>query len=249
MVPTYSLPGHVRFNDALDAGARGKLAARQRGSAGRRVPAVHRRHDRRVEGRDAHAPQPRRERAADRGLGAAGAHRHQPRPGAGAADLHLRAAALPRVRADRELPRRHPARHAERADREPARHPGLRRRSSPSTGSTCIPGVNTLFNALAENPDFQKLDFSSMRISNGGGMAVQQAVAEKWLKLTGVPIVEGYGLSETSPVATCNPIHVARVQRHDRPAVPEHRDRDPRRRGAAACRSASRARSRSAARR
>ncbi len=69
-----------------------------------------------------------------------------------------------------------------------------------------IPGVNTLYNALAENPDFQKLDFSSLRISNGGGMAVQKAVAEKWLKLTGVPIIEGYGLSETSPVATCNPI-------------------------------------------
>jgi len=69
-----------------------------------------------------------------------------------------------------------------------------------------IPGVNTLYNALAENPDFQKLDFSSLRIANGGGMAVQQAVAEKWLKLTGVPIIEGYGLSETSPVATCNPI-------------------------------------------
>jgi long-chain acyl-CoA synthetase len=69
-----------------------------------------------------------------------------------------------------------------------------------------IPGVNTLFNALAENPDFQKLDFSSLRISNGGGMAVQKAVAEKWLKLTGVPIVEGYGLSETSPVATSNPV-------------------------------------------
>jgi long-chain acyl-CoA synthetase len=69
-----------------------------------------------------------------------------------------------------------------------------------------IPGVNTLFNALAESPDFQKLDFSSLRISNGGGMAVQRAVAEKWLKLTGVPIVEGYGLSETSPVATSNPV-------------------------------------------
>jgi long-chain acyl-CoA synthetase len=69
-----------------------------------------------------------------------------------------------------------------------------------------IPGVNTLFNALAENPDFQKLDFSSLRISNGGGMAVQRAVADKWLKLTGVPIIEGYGLSETSPVATSNPV-------------------------------------------
>jgi long-chain acyl-CoA synthetase len=69
-----------------------------------------------------------------------------------------------------------------------------------------IPGVNTLFNALAENPEFQKLDFSSLRISNGGGMAVQKAVADKWIRITGVPIVEGYGLSETSPVATSNPV-------------------------------------------
>jgi long-chain acyl-CoA synthetase len=69
-----------------------------------------------------------------------------------------------------------------------------------------IPGVNTLYNALAENPEFRKLDFSSLRISNGGGMAVQRAVSEKWLSITGIPIIEGYGLSETSPVATCNPI-------------------------------------------
>jgi long-chain acyl-CoA synthetase len=69
-----------------------------------------------------------------------------------------------------------------------------------------IPGVNTLFNALAENPDFQKLDFSSLRIANGGGMAVQKAVSDKWRSITGVPIIEGYGLSETSPVATSNPV-------------------------------------------
>jgi len=69
-----------------------------------------------------------------------------------------------------------------------------------------MPGVNTLFNTLAEHPDFQKLDFSNLRISNGGGMAVQKAVADKWIKLTGVPILEGYGLSETSPVATSNPV-------------------------------------------
>jgi len=67
-----------------------------------------------------------------------------------------------------------------------------------------IPGVNTLFNALAENAEFRKLDFSSLRICNGGGMAVQKAVADKWIQITGVPIVEGYGLSETSPVATSN---------------------------------------------
>ena len=69
-----------------------------------------------------------------------------------------------------------------------------------------IPGVNTLFNGLAENAEFRKLDFSSLRIANGGGMAVQKAVSDKWLALTGVPIVEGYGLSETSPVATTNPV-------------------------------------------
>jgi long-chain acyl-CoA synthetase len=69
-----------------------------------------------------------------------------------------------------------------------------------------LPGVNTLYNALLENAAFRQLDFSSLRVANGGGMAVQRATSERWLKLTGVPIVEGYGLSETSPVATCNPI-------------------------------------------
>jgi long-chain acyl-CoA synthetase len=67
-----------------------------------------------------------------------------------------------------------------------------------------FPAVNTLFNALANDADFARLDFSGLVVSNGGGMAVQQATAEKWLKVTGCPIVEGYGLSETSPVATSN---------------------------------------------
>ena len=67
-----------------------------------------------------------------------------------------------------------------------------------------FPAVNTLYNGLLNNPDFAKLDFSSYRVCNGGGMAVQQVVADRWLKLTGCPIVEGYGLSETSPVATAN---------------------------------------------
>jgi long-chain acyl-CoA synthetase len=67
-----------------------------------------------------------------------------------------------------------------------------------------FPAVNTLFNALANDPDFAKLDFSDLVVSNGGGMAVQQATAERWLRITGCPVVEGYGLSETSPVATSN---------------------------------------------
>ncbi|RZU00541.1 long-chain-fatty-acid--CoA ligase [Rivibacter subsaxonicus] len=67
-----------------------------------------------------------------------------------------------------------------------------------------FPAVNTLFNALANDADFARLDFSELVVSNGGGMAVQQATAEKWLKVTGCPVVEGYGLSETSPVATSN---------------------------------------------
>jgi long-chain acyl-CoA synthetase len=71
-----------------------------------------------------------------------------------------------------------------------------------------FPAVNTLYNALLNNPDFPKLDFSSYKICNGGGMAVQQAVADRWLKITGTPIIEGYGLSETSPVATANRVDI-----------------------------------------
>ena len=69
-----------------------------------------------------------------------------------------------------------------------------------------FPAVNTLFNALLHHPDFAKVDWSSLRISVGGGMAVQQATARLWLEKTGCPICEGYGLSETSPSATCNPV-------------------------------------------
>ncbi|MFL9927025.1 long-chain fatty acid--CoA ligase [Herbaspirillum lusitanum] len=67
-----------------------------------------------------------------------------------------------------------------------------------------FPAVNTLYNALLNNAEFAKLDFSGYRCCVGGGMAVQKAVAEKWKKLTGCPIIEGYGLSETSPIASAN---------------------------------------------
>ncbi len=69
-----------------------------------------------------------------------------------------------------------------------------------------FPAVNTLFNALAHHADFHQVDWSHLKISVGGGMAVQQATAKLWLEKTGCPICEGYGLSETSPVAACNPV-------------------------------------------
>jgi long-chain acyl-CoA synthetase len=67
-----------------------------------------------------------------------------------------------------------------------------------------LPAVNTLYNALLNSPEFAKLDFSALKAANGGGMAVQRAVAERFFKLTGCPVIEGYGLSETAPVLTCN---------------------------------------------
>ena len=68
-----------------------------------------------------------------------------------------------------------------------------------------FPAVNTLFNGLANHPDFNTVDWSHLRVSLGGGMAVQGAVAKLWLEKTGCPVCEGYGLSETSPSASCNP--------------------------------------------
>ncbi len=70
---------------------------------------------------------------------------------------------------------------------------------------TALSGVNTLFNAWLNNPEFQKLNFSSLRLSVGGGMAVQKVVAEKWQDLTGCHLLEGYGLTECSPLVAANP--------------------------------------------
>jgi long-chain acyl-CoA synthetase len=69
-----------------------------------------------------------------------------------------------------------------------------------------FPAVNTLFNGLVNHPDFHKVNWSNLKVSVGGGMAVQGAVAKRWIEETGCPICEGYGLSETSPSASCNPV-------------------------------------------
>ncbi|OUR96255.1 long-chain-fatty-acid--CoA ligase [Halobacteriovorax marinus] len=73
---------------------------------------------------------------------------------------------------------------------------------------TALTGVNTLFNGLLNTPSFSEVDFSSLKLTLGGGMAVQKAVAEKWEKVTGVPLVEAYGLTETSPAACINPLDI-----------------------------------------
>ena len=69
-------------------------------------------------------------------------------------------------------------------------------------------GVNTLFNGMVNQPDFTAVDFSNLRLTLGGGMATQKAVAEKWKKITGTPIVEAYGLTEASPGVCCNPLNI-----------------------------------------
>jgi long-chain acyl-CoA synthetase len=73
---------------------------------------------------------------------------------------------------------------------------------------TAFTGVNTLFNALVNNPAFAQLSFRPLRLVLGGGMAVQEAVARKWKQITGVPLIEAYGLTETSPAATINPLNL-----------------------------------------
>ena len=76
------------------------------------------------------------------------------------------------------------------------------------TPFTVISGVNTLFNTLLSDPDFLRLDFSRLHLAVAGGMALQRAVAERWKAVTGKPVVEGYGLTETSPIVAVNPLTI-----------------------------------------
>jgi long-chain acyl-CoA synthetase len=202
MVPAYSLPGAVKLQrshrprhprHAAQAGDQ----ARRRGRA-----AVHRRHHRRLQGRGAAAPQRHRQRAAVGSVERAG-------DGQGAEEraVHrrLRAAAVSHLR----LHGRHDAVAAHRREADP--DPQSARPAGGAEGAVAhtfhsFPAVNTLFNGLANHPDFGKVDWSNLKVSVGGGMAVQGAVAKLWLDKTGCPICEGYGLSETSPSASCNPV-------------------------------------------
>ena len=116
-------------------------------------------------------------------------------------------AAVPHLRVDGERPGLHEDGREQRAHHQPARHPRLtgEMRKVPFSAFT---GVNTLFNGLLNHPDFARLDFSRLRLTMGGGMAVQRSVADRWQAVTGRSLAQAYGLTETSPAVTINPLDV-----------------------------------------
>src|SRR4029453_14963453 len=158
---------------------------------------------RRLQGRHAAAQKHPGQRAAERRLAAAGAEE----AAACRSALHrLRAAALSHLRADRVLPARDPGRWRQLLTPNPRHMPGFIKELMKYQVNS-FPAVNTLYNGLLNSPGFDKVDFSKLKTSFGGGMATQKSVAEKWLAVTGCALSEGYGLSETSPTLTCNPPH------------------------------------------
>ena len=95
---------------------------------------------------------------------------------------------------------------------------------------TVITGVNTLYNALLNNPNFAELDFSPLKLCLGGGTAIHKSVAEKWKQVTGRALIEAYGLTETSPAVAVNPLIFAEYSGSIEPSLAVDRDRDSRRR-------------------
>jgi len=205
MVPAWSLPGHIRFNDALKIGA-GKTFRPARvsgddvaflqytgGTTGvsKGAMLLHRNVLANVE---------------QNGLWVQDAYRVKPKP----ADLtficalplyHIFALTVNALMGMHQGANNimiHNPRDIPGLVKEMRKHP-----------IHIFPGLNTLFNALLNNEEFQKLDFKPLILTLGGGMAVQRTVAERWLKATGCPVTEGYGLSETSPVATANKFSVS----------------------------------------
>ena len=200
-VKPFQLPQAIAFKAVIAEGAKRKAASGVRFARGHRVPAIYGRHDRRRQGRHAAPSQRGRQRDPVRGLDAPVLRRPRgPCDGDGAAALsHLRTDGL---RAADDAHRRMPA-----ADRQSARHPGFVKTLQKSR-ITLMSGLNTLYNALANAPGIEKVDFSQMVFAVSGGMATQEVVARKWKQVTGQPIVEGYGLSETSPVVCANRLDI-----------------------------------------
>jgi long-chain acyl-CoA synthetase len=120
------------------------------------------------------------------------------------------AAAVPHLCLHRELHVHDGDRQPQRADHQPAGHRRLYQGAEKWRFSALL-GLNTLFVALMDHPDFKTLDFSSLKLTNSGGTALVKATAERWEQMTGCRIVEGYGLTETSPVASTNPMATSRA--------------------------------------
>ncbi|KAF5276628.1 hypothetical protein FQA39_LY18566 [Lamprigera yunnana] len=169
--------------------------------------AIHRRHHGRSQGCRAAAPQPGRQCGAGAGLVRACDQNHSSRR---AAAVRMRAAALPYLCVHGVPAGVHAPGPPGAADPQPARHEGGAGRA----GQVPIPHPARRQH-LVQRPDeprrFDKVNWKNLRVVVGGGAAVQQAVAERWLQRTGQPIVEGYGLSETSPVASCNIVGTGQV--------------------------------------
>jgi long-chain acyl-CoA synthetase len=139
------------------------------------------------------------------------------------------AAAVSHLRPDGELPDLLQDRRDQPADHQPARHSRLIKEIGKYPFTT-ITGVNTLFNAMVNNPDFARLDFSKLRLTLGGGMAVQRAVAERWKQITGVTADRSLRPDRNLAGGDHQPARPARVQRLHRPADLLDRSRDSRRR-------------------
>jgi long-chain acyl-CoA synthetase len=199
LVPAWQLPGSFHFNDVLVAGRDETLDEVPLKPHRPGVPAIHRRHHRRGQGRDAHARQHGGQRAAGGRLGGA-------RPARRRRDADPAAAAVPRVRPDGEPLVRAQGRE-DRADCQPARPAGVHQ-DPQAQRFTAIIGVNTLFRALLDAKGFGEVDLSHLKLAVAGGMAVQHVVAQRWKQAAGVPLVEGYGLTESAPVAIANPLDI-----------------------------------------
>ncbi len=203
-VPAWHFDTFTMLQDACDRPPSERYRGCPAASGRHRSAAIYRRNDRRAERRDADASQSGREYAAVLRLDR---RRHHARRRAGANP----AATLPYLLADRELAVA--SRMFGGLDILIPDPRDLHRliRIMRNAKITWMSGVNTLFNALVNMPDFATLDFSALRVAVGGGAAVQSEVARRWREITGSELVEGYGLTEASPVVCINPFLTPKI--------------------------------------